>query len=345
MQRLLVQNNLYLLKKYEHLRTDHLFYAPIYHTSVQYEFYQRRFQELKKLVPKATWCEYAEDRDFDVALSWDAEYEQRAFGAKIYPEQNRLLSDLPFDLPPTFTPFWKKLEPLLPESYPEAISPWDGDVITELDFYFRKTTLPQTYAETRNEMTGRNGSSKFSSFLSSGVLDVRHLYNEIKAFEKIHGKSESTKALIYELVWREYFYWHYHEHPREYFSKNGLKGELDFSPVKEYFIDELRQLTDDAFFLSALSELSQTGFLSNRTRQLFASFWINELKLDWRSGALLFEHHLIDYDVYSNSGNWMYLAGVGVDPRGKRIFNIAQQLETYDPEQKYLRTWHHDCSI
>ena len=65
------------------------------------------------------------------------------------------------------------------------------------------------------------------------------------------------------------------------------------------------------------------------------SVWLNELKLNWRSGAKLFENYLIDYDVFSNYGNWMYLAGVGVDPRGKRYFDVEKQLSIYDPEGRY----------
>jgi deoxyribodipyrimidine photo-lyase len=72
---------------------------------------------------------------------------------------------------------------------------------------------------------------------------------------------------------------------------------------------------------------------------MFASYWLNDLGLNWRAGADLFENHLIDYDVYSNYGNWMYLAGVGVDPRGKRYFNIDKQLSIYDPQGKYIKNF------
>ncbi len=339
MQRLLVQNNLFLLKKYEFLRDAEVLYAPVYRSPPQLDFFRKRFSELQKFLPGVIWCEHAEEADFDVALSWDAEFETSAFGARIYPEQNRLFSSRPMKLPVTFTPFRQPAEDLLPEFFPDAVLPWDTEVKNELDYYFREKLLPATYIETRNEMTGRDGSTKFSAFLSCGVLDVRHLYNEIRTFEALHGVTKSTNALVYELLWREYFTWHYQKHTRAYFSRNGIKGVLDFTPFKKYSTEELRSLTTVPFFLAALKELTTTGFLSNRTRQIFASVWINDLKLDWRSGASFFEEHLIDYDVYSNYGNWMYLAGVGVDPRGKRYFNVNKQLKTYDPEGRYLSTW------
>jgi deoxyribodipyrimidine photolyase len=339
MQRLLVQNNLYLLKKYDHLKSNKVLYAPVFYTDPQYVFFQKRFTELRKYNSSARWCEHAEEQDFDVALSWDAEFEKRAFGIKIYPEQNRLFSSLPFLVPEGFTPFRKLAELMLPPLYQDAVAPWDQVVILELEYYFRQKKLPLTYIETRNELTGRDGSTKFSPYLNSGVLDVRHLYNEVRVFEALHGETTSTQWIIQELLWREFFYWHYQKHPRSYFSKNGLKGAFDFSPVQDYTPEELRSLTPEPFFHAAIRELTQTGFLSNRARQIFASIWINDLDLDWRSGARFFEQNLIDYDVYSNYGNWMYLAGVGVDPRGKRYFNVKKQLETYDPEGKYLRMW------
>jgi deoxyribodipyrimidine photo-lyase len=70
-----------------------------------------------------------------------------------------------------------------------------------------------------------------------------------------------------------------------------------------------------------------------------ASFFINDLKLDWRLGAQYFEQQLIDYDVCSNYGNWAYLAGVGNDPRGKRYFNQEAQSQTYDPKKEFRKLW------
>ena len=87
-----------------------------------------------------------------------------------------------------------------------------------------------------------------------------------------------------------------------------------------------------------MRELNQTGFMSNRGRQNVASFFVTELKLDWRMGAEYFESKLIDYDVASNYGNWMYVAGVGNDPRD-RYFNIILQAKRYDSEGAYVKLW------
>jgi deoxyribodipyrimidine photo-lyase len=70
-----------------------------------------------------------------------------------------------------------------------------------------------------------------------------------------------------------------------------------------------------------------------------ATFLINNMKGDWLAGAAYFESMLIDYDPCSNWGNWMYLAGVGNDPRENRVFNIARQAGMYDPQGEYISHW------
>ena len=85
--------------------------------------------------------------------------------------------------------------------------------------------------------------------------------------------------------------------------------------------------------------------MSNRGRQLVASCLVNELGVDWRFGAAYFEQQLIDFDVASNWGNWQYLAGVGVDPRGHRRFDLAKQTQQYDPNGEFVRQWASDTHV
>ena len=88
-----------------------------------------------------------------------------------------------------------------------------------------------------------------------------------------------------------------------------------------------------------MRELDETGFMSNRGRQIVASCLVNELGCDWRAGAAWFESRLIDHDVGSNWGNWQYIAGVGADPRGGRHFNLDKQARTFDPDGRFVDRW------
>lgn len=88
-----------------------------------------------------------------------------------------------------------------------------------------------------------------------------------------------------------------------------------------------------------MNELNRTGFMSNRGRQVVASYLIHRMRIDWRLGAAYFEKMLIDHDPASNYGNWLYIAGVGNDPRGGREFNIERQTQQYDAEGNYVKLW------
>jgi deoxyribodipyrimidine photo-lyase len=97
--------------------------------------------------------------------------------------------------------------------------------------------------------------------------------------------------------------------------------------------------TGNPFIDAGMRELKMTGFLSNRMRQIVASYWIYDMRGDWRAGAAWFESQLIDYDVYSNQGNWLSIAGKGTDPRGGRPFNVIKQAKDHDPDGVYQRMW------
>ena len=71
-----------------------------------------------------------------------------------------------------------------------------------------------------------------------------------------------------------------------------------------------------------MRELNQSGFMSNRGRQIVASYLTLDLKQDWRFGAHYFEEKLIDHDVQQNYGSWNFSAGMG--PGRVYNFNILK---------------------
>ena len=277
-------------------------------------------------------------KEYDHYFGWNSFDENVEYkDLKTHP-QNRLFDEYDFESIETFTPFKKQAEKLLPKRYENNIfQEQDNEVLDCLSYYFEKTHLAQTYFETRNGVIGRDYSTKFSRFLSNGRLNVRYLYNYLKEYEEKYGSNKSTYWIQFEILWREFFYWSYQKNKTSFFSLNGLKGKREFK--RDYSSNLLSYLKGDEFMECVLKELFETGFISNRFRQVFASEWIHKYKFDWRDGAYLFECYLADYDVYSNWGNWQYLAGVGHDPRGKRRFNVLKQLDTYDPKREYLKKW------
>ncbi|WP_286716882.1 FAD-binding domain-containing protein [Thalassolituus sp. UBA2009] len=189
-------------------------------------------------------------------------------------------------------------------------------------------------SQTDNPYAGSRFASQLSPWLAWGALSVRKVWADIVRWESLHGASEHSSWLKKELLWREYFHW-----------TLRLKGSALFrNPAPQPFADTRWQAWCEArtgypVIDAGLRELIHTGYSSNRMRQWLASFFMHELKLDWRLGARFFEQHLIDADVASNWGNWAYIAGCGQDPRGGRCFNLNKQLERYDPHLTHLRQW------
>ena len=201
------------------------------------------------------------------------------------------------------------------------------------------------YKDTRNFLVGPDYSSRFSAYLATGCLSVRLLWQAIEGYEDRFGASEHSGWLKFELLWREYFHWAMRAHGRQLFSYRGLSsrlplrhGTLSVSQTN-YWQCWCSATTGLPFIDACLRELKATGYLSNRGRQILASFLIYDMNCDWRWGAEFFQHYLVDDDVACNWGNWAYIAGAGLDPRGGRRFNIIKQLRQYDPYFEQINQW------
>jgi deoxyribodipyrimidine photo-lyase len=196
------------------------------------------------------------------------------------------------------------------------------------------------YADTRNYLDGMDGSSVFSPWLATGALSPRQVANALFDFELREVRNASTRHLYQELLWREFFHWRAAVDGARLFSATGISGKKQLRTFEARdFARWCDGTTDNALVNALMHQLVATGWMTNRGRQIAASYLVNELNHDWRYGAAFFEKHLIDFDVGSNYGNWQYIAGVGTDPRGGRHFNLAKQAALYDPEGTFTAKW------
>ena len=203
---------------------------------------------------------------------------------------------------------------------------------------YLSTGAATSYFETRNQFCGDKFSTRLSDSLNLGQLAPQQIVQMVNQYEKEQGANKSTYWIKFELLWREYFYWLYQMHQEDFFRSDGLKGgDLGLKPmdIEEY----LTKMNTHPLIQAMNRELMETGFLSNRTRQIYVSYLIFHTDLDWRYGAWFFQHYLKDYDVFSNWGNWLYGSGHGTDSRGPRYFKIEKQLKQYDPAGDYLKIW------
>ena len=208
-----------------------------------------------------------------------------------------------------------------------------------LEQYFWKSKKLSYYKNTRNGLLGTDYSSKFSPWLANGSLSPKMIYWEIKRYETEIQKNQSTYWLIFELIWRDYFKFISLKHGNKVFKIGGIKErEYHWKTDGKLFSEWAEGRTSEPFVNANMIELNQTGWMSNRGRQNVASFLAKDMKMDWRLGAAYFESLLVDYDVHSNYGNWMYVSGVGNDPRDRK-FEVQWQAERYDPLGKFQKLW------
>ncbi len=220
--------------------------------------------------------------------------------------------------------------------------PFEGGEVAaleHLEHYLWKTQNIARYKETRNGLIGAEYSSKFSPWLALGSLSAAHTYREIRRFEAEVTENKSTYWLIFELLWRDFFWLVARKNGNAIFKQGGIQQrDMHYANPKGAFLSWIEGRTDDEFVNACMNELRLTGYLSNRGRQNAASYLCHDLDVDWRWGAAWFEHCLLDYDPHSNWGNWMYIAGVGNGGQNRR-FNTQSQAEHYDKNGEFQQLW------
>ncbi|XP_078443752.1 cryptochrome 3 [Wolffia australiana] len=206
--------------------------------------------------------------------------------------------------------------------------------------YFWTKDLIKIYKEIRNGMLGPDYSTKFSPWLAFGCVSPRYIYEEVKRYEQERTANDSTYWVLFELIWRDYFRFLSKKYGNSIFHSGGPRNvAANWSQDKVLFAAWRDGRTGYPLIDANMKELSATGFMSNRGRQIVCSFLVRDMGVDWRMGAEWFETCLLDYDPCSNYGNWTYGAGVGNDPREDRYFSIPKQAQTYDPDGDYVAYW------
>lgn len=252
------------------------------------------------------------------------------------------LSSPPLEPTPLLT--WDELGHTPPTPDPRAVLPFVGGetaALARLEDYFWHADRLRHYKDTRNGLLGADYSTKFSPWLAQGSLSPRWVYAETKRYERERHRGDGSYWLFFELLWRDYFHFIARKHGPRLFRVGGLRGAHSYpwDTDRALFEAWAQGRTGYPILDANLRELAQTGYMSNRGRQLVASFLTKNLGLDWRLGAEWFESLLIDYDPASNYGNWNYLAGIGNDARGFRYFHPGVQAEKYDPQAHYIKHW------
>lgn len=186
---------------------------------------------------------------------------------------------------------------------------------------------------------GANYSSKLSPWLSNGSISCRMIYWKVREFERKYQVSASTTKFFDEMFWRDFTkYWCLY-HGNKIFSAYGIFDREHYNwKTDMQIVNRWRSgQTGMPLIDSLMREMNETGFMSNRGRQIVASYLTLDLRQDWRYGAYYFEEKLIDHDVQSNYGSWCFSAGVG--PGKVLAFNSLGQSSKFDAHGEFIRKW------
>ena len=217
----------------------------------------------------------------------------------------------------------------------EMWSPGETGAQARLEAFADKANF---YDEKRN-LPSVAGSSFLSPHLHFGEISPATCWH---ATMKAGG---SVDVFLKELVWRDYAQNVIVQFP-EYGGKNARAAfdklpwrDMSDPAVRADFAAWTKGKTGYPIVDAGMRQLWATGWMHNRVRMITASFLIKHLLIEWREGEQWFWDTLVDADYGSNSVNWQWTAGTGVDSNMfVRIMAPLSQSEKFDAAG-YIRQW------
>ena len=214
-------------------------------------------------------------------------------------------------------------------------TPGETAAAEQLDRFVDKA---KKYNETRN-LPSTEGTSSLSPHLHFGEI------SPATAWHATMNAGGSVDVFLKELVWRDYAQNIILEYP-EYGQKNARDAfdnlawrDMAQADVKADFMAWTKGETGYPIVDAGMRQLWAVGWMHNRVRMITASFLIKHLLIDWREGERWFWDTLCDADYGSNSVNWQWTAGSGIDSNMfVRIMAPLSQSEKFDAA-RYIREW------
>lgn len=191
--------------------------------------------------------------------------------------------------------------------------------------------LLKDYHNTR-DIPSVQGTSRLSLHLRFGTISIRYC--------ALMGEKNNEKWLN-ELIWRDFYQMILYHFPRS--VDQAFKPAYDAIEWEEnevHFNAWCEGRTGYPLVDAGMRELNATGFMHNRVRMVTASFLTKHLLIDWKRGERYFAAKLLDFELASNVGGWQWASSSGCDAAPYfRVFNPHLQLQKFDPELKYVKTW------
>ena len=265
-----------------------------------------------------------------------------------------------------FTPFWRALHDRLPPAEPvqapdrfdtpdrwprsdelgdwnllpthpdwatgfaEEWTPGEAGALDRLDDFAYQAAR---YDDRRN-LPSVEGSSRLSPHLHFGEISPATVWH------RIADAGGSVDTYLGELGWRDYAQNVISQLPD--YRRVGGRPQLDSIAWRDAPADLAawrKGRTGYPIVDAGMRHLWISGWMHNRVRMIAASFLVKHLLIDWRLGEQWFWDCLVDADYGSNSVNWQWIAGSGIDANMfSRIMAPLSQSDKFDAAD-YIRRW------
>jgi deoxyribodipyrimidine photo-lyase len=105
---------------------------------------------------------------------------------------------------------------------------------------------------------------------------------------------------VREIAWRDFYTQLLRAEPQRFHLGDAHTDDARFDAWRE-------ARTGVALVDAGMRQLREEGWMPNRVRMVCAQYLVHTLGLDWRLGAAHFEELLVDGDMASNRGNWLWI--------------------------------------
>ena len=189
------------------------------------------------------------------------------------------------------------------------------------------------YEKTRDHLIVET--SRLSAYIKFGCVSIREVYHR---FVSAFGQ---RSPLVRQLFWREFYAQILYANPTLLGrSLNPRYDNIKWENDRTKFNAWKEGRTGFPVVDACMRQINATGYMHNRGRLIVACFLIKTLLIDWRWGEKYFATKLVDYDVASNSQNWLWVSGGGADSQPYfRIFSPWEQAKKCDPDAEYIKKW------
>ena len=176
-------------------------------------------------------------------------------------------------------------------------------------------------------------------WITTGCLSPRRLFKELTKFgfqyKRLKGHISYYKI---DLLWKDFLKFWALKNKNTFFTaeygvydRNHYKWNNDSEILKRIKNGETGMPLIDAL----VRWFNKTGYISPRGIVIFAHYFSQDLRQDWRIGAEYFQSHMLEFDAWNIYGGWHIAAGIG--PGKIYRFHVLNQGMAFDPDGEFIK--------